>query len=75
MPYFMINVHAESGIDRNFEVQAATSGRALVRVLEHLGALDLEVLLHGVHVGAPYDQPADDSTWDEEDKFERVSGV
>jgi hypothetical protein len=75
MPFFMINLDTEAWTPNNFEVEAATSGRAVVRVLEKLRALDTERILHSIHVSPPYDSPTTDeemASWNVENHFLRL---
>ncbi len=76
MPYFIISVMTEVGIPNNFEVEAATSGAALSRVLTELDAIQTERVLHSVHVGAAYDAPTSDeemARWPAEDHLRRLN--
>lgn len=75
--YFMISLQweANGGGSKNVEVEAPTSDLALIKAVMYVGrtaSLPNEPLLHQLHVGVPYDAPADDTDWDEEDKFERA---
>lgn len=74
MPFFMIHVDTEAWTLNNFDVEAPTSGAALVAVLRHLGAIEQERLLHSIHVGPP-GPPVSDAemeAWPKEDHFIRL---
>ncbi len=76
MSYFMISVDTEAWTPNNFEVEAATSGAALSRVLTELDAIRTERVLHSIHVGPAYDAPILDeeiAAWPVEDHFKRLS--
>ena len=78
MPFFMISIDTGAWNSNNFEVEATTSGRAVVRVLEELRALDTERVLHLIHIGPPSDLPTTDeerALWAAEDHFERLHQI
>jgi hypothetical protein len=77
VPYFMIAIYGEdnSGWEKNFEVSAPTAAEAVIAVLTKTEAIQKEVILHGIHIGAPYDESVSDevvATWPANDRFERI---
>ncbi len=57
MPYFQIEIYGEAPKpwERSFEAEGPTSACALLQVMVTLSAHSQERLLHGVHIGAPYE--------------------
>jgi hypothetical protein len=72
----MINIDTNAWHENVFEVEALTSGEALIKALLHLDAVRTERVLHSIHVGAAQDAPTttkEMESWPKEDWFARLS--
>jgi hypothetical protein len=83
MPFFMITIDGEVGLpgsrtlrEHTFEVEALTSGAALVRALEELDAIQTERVLRVAIVSQSYESPTtaeEMAAWPPDDHFKRLT--